>query len=150
VAKQRWALWLSWSVFLALVALELAVPYVVPPRQDAWAPAQTAVAGFVLALFSLSAGVSTFALREALVSGDGQGGAPDRRSPVVSPRVRAMRLLALWALCLLIGFFGSVIAYRAATPAAAWPYVLVAGVLLVIHAPRHRLVASSGVEERGL
>ena len=48
-------------------------------------------------------------------------------------------LLALWARCLLIGIFGCLLAYGAASPAAAWPFISAAAVLLVFHAPRRWL-----------
>jgi hypothetical protein len=141
-------LWLLWATFLGLLALELLIPYLVPNRPDPWYAAQTAVAGFVLALFSLTAGVGTFALRETLVLRKIRRGAIDPLTPSGFARVRTT-LLGLWALCLLIGLFGSVLAYAAASPRAAWPYVAGAAVLLVLHAPRQWLFASPPLEQSG-
>jgi hypothetical protein len=131
-------LWLLWAIVLTLVVAEYVAAYVVPRRQHAWHAAQTAVAGFVLALLSLAAIVGTFALRETLMWKDVRAGVLDPRSPVGLAHMRRM-LLSLWALCLLIGFFGNVVAFGAATPALARPYVLAAMILLVVHAPREWL-----------
>ena len=81
-----------------------------------------AVAGFVLALLALTAAVSTFAGRERLRQ---QAGA-----------TRRVMLLTIWARCTLVGVFGSLLAYGAASPAAAWPFIAGGAVLLLIHAPR--------------
>jgi hypothetical protein len=135
VTGSRRALWLLWAVFLALLALELAIPRLVPARPDPWHAGQTAVAGFVLSILALVAGVGTFALRESLVLRQLRLGSLDPRTRAGSVRVGTM-LLALWTLCLLIGLLGGVIAYGAASPRAAWPYVAAAAVLLVLHAPR--------------
>ncbi len=101
-----------------MLALEVAAADLVPQRSVPWDAAQTAVAGFVTAIFSFTAGVWTFALRES--------------------RARST-LLGIWGLCVLIGFFGSVIAWGAASQGAALPYVGAAAVLLVINAPRRWL-----------
>ena len=138
--KQR-ALWGLWAVFVALLALELALPQLLPSRPQPWYAAQTAVAGFVLMLLSLVAGVGTFTLRESLVGRDLRLGTLDPRTPAGFARVRGM-LLALWTLCLVIGLFGCVLAVGAASPRAGWPYTLAAGGLLVLHAPRGWLLRS--------
>jgi hypothetical protein len=78
--------------------------------------------------------VSTFALREKLR--EVREATPDSSGGVAS--VRAL-LLALWVRCLLIGLLGCALAYGAASPAAAWPFISASAVLLVIHAPRHWL-----------
>ena len=134
MSNPRWTLWLAWSVYAAIAAAELAVPYFMQPKSDPWKSAQTAVAGFVLALFSLAAGQGTFALRESLA---GAG------------TLRFARFLALWSLCVLIGVFGSLIAWGSANPAAATPYVVAAVALLVLHAPRPRLLARLDAAARG-
>jgi hypothetical protein len=131
-------LWLVWVVFLALLGLEFALPSIVPRRPREWYPAQTAVAGFVAALLSMLAAVGTFVVRESLVLRDVRGGALDPASPTGFARLQTM-LLTLWAMCLLIGAFGSLLAYGAAVSAAAWPYIVAAAVLLAIHAPRRWL-----------
>jgi hypothetical protein len=118
--RQLWALWL---LALGLLACELGALYLAPDRVDPWHPAQTAVAGFLLALLGLTLGVSTFALRERLA---------ELRA---ASEVRRTRLL-LWARCLVVGALGAVLAWGAASPAAALPFVAAAAALLVIHAPR--------------
>jgi hypothetical protein len=137
----RSALWVLWAGFVALLALELAFAHLVPSRPQPWYDAQAAVAGFVLALLSLVAGVATFTLRESLALREIRQGALDPHTSAGLERVRTM-LVVLWALCLGIGLLGSGLAYGAARPRAAWPYLIAAGVLLVIHAPRHWIFAS--------
>ena len=68
-------------------------------------------------------------------------GTLDPSTPAGFARVRTM-LLLLWTLCLLIGLLGCALAFGAASPRAAWPYLLAAGGLLVLHAPRHWLFRS--------
>ena len=102
------------------------------------------VAGFVLALLSLIAGVGTFTLRESLALREIRSGALDPSTPAGFARVRGM-LVVLWTLCLVIGLLGCGLAYGAASPRAAWPYVLAAAVLLVLHAPRRWLFAGGGI-----
>jgi hypothetical protein len=129
----RRGLWALWTTFLVALAALLATAHLVPARQHPWHPAQTAVAGFVLALLSLTLGVSTFAAREKLAEVRAATPAPVPAASVA--RVRGL-LLTLWARCLLIGVFGCLLAYGGASPAAAWPFLLAAAVLLVLHAPR--------------
>jgi O-antigen/teichoic acid export membrane protein len=93
------------------------------------------VVSFVLVILSLPLAVSTFGLREKL-----SAEAPGLDSPGSATEVRAT-LLRLWARCLLIGFFGCLLAYGSASPAAAWPYISASAVLLALHAPRQRLIA---------
>src|SRR5262245_27752644 len=131
----RWALWILWAVFAALLALELRVAYVLPPRPHPWYDAQVAVAGFVLALLSVVAAVGTFTLRETLAMREIRRGSLDPNTPDGFARLRGM-LVVLWALCLVIGVLGDLLAWGAARPRAAWPYFIGAGILLVLHAPR--------------
>ena len=139
----RWrrALWGWWAAFFVLLLLGLAIPGIAPSRQEPWYDAQKSVAGFVLTLLSLVAGVGTFTLRESLVQRDLRRGTLDPGTPAGFARVRA-GLLALWTLCLVIGLMGCALAYGAGVPRAAWPYAFAAGVLLVFHAPRSRLFAT--------
>jgi hypothetical protein len=118
---------------LASLGLLLAVPHLVPGRHQSWDSAQSAVAGFVLALLSLPIAVSTFGRREELRS-VGLGPA----TPGSVARI-PMTLLSIWMRCLVIGSFGCLLAYGAASPRAAWPYLSAAAVLLVLHAPRQRM-----------
>ena len=141
----RGALWGLWALCMALLALELAIPNLLPERPRAWYEAQVSVAGFVLTLLAILAGVGTFTLRETLVGRGLRTGALDPRTSAGFARVRTM-LLALWALCLSIGLLGAALAYGAESPRAAWPYTLAAGCLLVWHAPRHWLFRSPQTE----
>ena len=134
--------WLLWGTCLALVAGELLASHLVPGRRPAWYAAQTALANFVFAMLALSAAVGTLALRETLALKDLRSGALDPRTPVGFAQMRRM-LLWLWALCLLIGAFGNVVAYGAATPASARPWLAGATALLVFHAPRQWLFVPS-------
>ncbi len=134
----RASLWIHWALFFGLIALELLFAERVSGRATPWHAGQAAVAGFVLALVAIALGVWTFALRETLALRDLRAGRLDPRTPEGLSRLRTM-LLALWALCLLIGLLGGVLAWGAGSPRAAWPYVLGAGALLVLHAPRERL-----------
>jgi hypothetical protein len=122
-----------WVFFWALLALTHAIPGLVPVRPDPWHAGQTAVAGFVLALLSLAAAVSTFAARESLR--DLRAATPDPPPPESVARVRLL-LVSLWARCVLIGVFGALLAYGAGSARAAWPFTAGAAALLVLHAPR--------------
>jgi hypothetical protein len=134
--------WILWGAFLGAVAFELVLPGLLPHRQQPWDAAQTAVAEFILAIFSLVAAVGTFTIRETFALGPIRRGSLDPSTPAGFVRVRAT-LIVLWSLCLLIGLFGSTLAYAAGNPAEAWPYVAGAAVLLVFHAPRARFLGSS-------
>jgi len=131
----RGSLWAIWAACVALLGLELALPALLPLRADPWYPAQTAVAGFVLTLLALLAGVGSFTLRETLAAREVRLGTLDPNTPEGFARVRAM-LIVLWVLCLVIGLLGSLLAFGAASPRAAWPWALAAGGLLAWHAPR--------------
>jgi hypothetical protein len=137
----RVALWGLWALFLALLALELALPELLPARPQAWYDAQVSVAGFVLTLLAILAAVGTFTLRETLVGRDVRAGTLDPRTPAGYARVRLM-LLALWTLCLLIGLLGVGLAYGAASARLALPYTFGAAGLLAWHAPRRWLFRS--------
>jgi hypothetical protein len=114
------------------------LPRLVLLRHDPWHPAQTAVAGFVLALLSLTLGVSTFAQRERL--GELRDAASEPIAPAAFARLRR-QLLALWTRCALIGVCGGVLAVGAASPPASWPFLGGAAALLVLHAPRDGMFA---------
>ena len=117
MSGSRRMLWLLWATFLVLLTLEVWAAHTLPRRDPAWHSAQTAVAGFVLALFSLAAGVGTFALREPLALKHVRAGTLDPETPAGFARIRTM-LVTLWALCLLIGSFGGLVAWGAASPYA--------------------------------
>jgi len=140
----RRALWVLWVGFVALLALELAFAYLAPSREHPWYDAQVSVAGFVLALLALIAAVGTFTLRESLALREIRLGALDPNTTAGLSRVRLM-LIVLWTLCLVIGLLGCGLAYGAASPRAALPYLLGAAVLLVLHAPRRWLFAGGGM-----
>lgn len=138
--RSRTSLWILWAAcLLALVGIAFASQRVPLPGR-AWVPAETAVAGFVLSLLALCAGVGTFAVRENYLSRHIRGGALDPDSPAGSARARAV-LLVLWLLCVAIGGLGGLLAWHAASPRAALPYELGAAALLLIHAPRRQLLA---------
>jgi len=141
----RHALWILWAGFAALLALELAFAYFGPSRLRPWYDAQASVAGFVLALLAMIAGVGTFTLRESLALREIRQGVLDPSTPAGIARVRGM-LVVLWTLCLVIGLLGCALAWGAASPRAAAPYVLAAGILLVLHAPRRWLLAGGGMQ----
>jgi hypothetical protein len=135
MAGSRASLWALWALALTLLALELMLAgRLAASRIGAWHAGQTAVAGFVLAVIALPLGVWSFALREALALREIRAGVLDPSTPAGFARIRRM-LLALWAICLLIGLLGSVLAWGAASARLAWPYLAAAGVLLLIHTP---------------
>ena len=124
-----------WAGFAALLALSLAIPRLLPAREIPWHAGQAAVAGFVLALLAMVAGVSSLALREQVrvfLANE-----PDTSAS--RSRVRLM-VLDLWTRCVVVGALGSILAWGAASPVAAWPFVAGAAALLVFHAPRPPLV----------
>ena len=133
--------WILWSACVGVLALEIVLPRVLPSRPQPWDAAQAAVAEFVLAIFSLVAAVGTFTLRETLALGPVRRGSLDPSTPAGLARLRAT-LAVLWLLCLLIGSFGSLLAYATANPGQAWPYIAGAAALLVVHAPRAWLLES--------
>ena len=135
----RTGLWTLWVTCLLVLALQVAWASLAAPRANPWNAAETAVAGFVLALFALSGGVGSFAIRETFLLRHLRRGALDLATPSGLARTRRV-LLALWLLCLLVAVLGAIVAYGSASPRAAWPYQIAAGVLLVIHAPRSGLL----------
>jgi hypothetical protein len=137
----RTTLWLLWAAIVALLALDaIAVTRFLPVRAHPWYDAQTSVALLVLGLLALVAGVGTFALRESLVLRDLRSGTLDPNTASGFARIQRT-LVALWSLCLVIGLFGNVLAWGAATPIVAAPFLIAAVVLLVVHAPRGWLFA---------
>ena len=138
MSTSRLFLWLAWAAALALVALEVAVPTLLPRGFRPWDDAETAVGGFVAAIFAFTAGVWSFALRESFALRDIREGAIDPTTPAGVARLRVM-LVALWGLCLLVGAFGATLAWAASRPRAAWPYAAGAAALLVVHTPRRWL-----------
>ncbi|MFI5216555.1 MAG: hypothetical protein ACHQ3O_08415 [Candidatus Limnocylindria bacterium] len=143
MAGSRAAVWVLWAGFAALLALEFAFAYLAPSREHPWYDAQVSVAGFVLALLALITGVGTFTLRESLALREIRAGALDPSTPAGYARVRLM-LIVLWTLCLVIGLLGCGLAWGAASPRAALPYLVGAAVLLAFHAPRRRIFEGGG------
>jgi len=131
----RTSLWILWTVLLSFLALDVALARMLPPRAIPWYDAQTAVVGFVLTLASLAAAVGSFALRESLALRDLRSGAIDPASAAGFGRLRSM-LLVLWGLADLVGAFGLIVAWGSGDPRLVWPYVIGAGALFVVHAPR--------------
>lgn len=147
--SDRFLFWLAWLALFAALPVIAALPRVLPPRTDPWSEAGTAVAGFVLVLFALVTGVATFALRETLVLREEETGT-FMRGGGGGIWVRT-RLVVLWSLCALVGFYGGILGRYSASPASAWPYLVGAGALFLLHAPRaaflqriHALAASRG------
>jgi hypothetical protein len=141
MAGVRSTLWGIWAAIVALLAIDaFALRGLLPVRADVWYQAEASVAQLVLGLLALVVGVGTFALRETLVLRDLRSGALDPNTTGGFMRVRRM-LLALWSLCLVIAGFGNVLAWGAAKPIAAAPFLLAAAALLLVHAPRRWLFA---------
>ena len=137
----RTTLWILWAAIVALLALDaIALTGFLPVRVHPWYDAQTSVALLVLGLLALVAGVGTFALRESLVLRDLRSGTLDPNTASGFARIQRT-LVALWSLCLVIGLLGNVLAWGAAKPIVAAPFLLAAAVLLVVHAPRGWLFA---------
>jgi hypothetical protein len=134
---RAWSLWLAWGALLATLAVWLALPLLLAPRPAPWSAAETAVAGFVLALLALVAALGSFALRESIVQRE-PGSEPDPATPEGFALVRA-RLIELWLLCATIGVLGGVMIRYSGRPAAGWPYLAGAAALFVLHAPTPRL-----------
>jgi hypothetical protein len=131
----RTSLWILWSVLLSLLALDVALARMLPPRAVPWHDAQTAVAGFVLTLASLATAVGSFALRESLALRDLRRGALDPASAAGFGQLRFM-LFVLWGLANLVGVFGVIMAWGSGDSRRVWPYVIGAAALFLLHAPR--------------
>jgi hypothetical protein len=127
--RSRVSLWLVWAVLLSSLVVWLALPRLVAPRSQPWSAAETAVAGFVLAIFALVAGVWTFSLRESLLR------SPEGRAAA------GRRLVALWLLCAAVGLLGAIMIRYTGSLSAGAPYLAGAAALFAIHAPRARLLA---------
>ena len=141
MAGSRSSLWLLWVAYVALLVLDaFALAGLLPTRADTWYDAEASVVQLVLGLVALVVGIGTFALRETLMLRDLRSGALDPNTAGGFMRVRRM-LFALWSLCLVIAGFGNVLAWGAARPIAAAPFLVAAAVLLVLHAPRGWLFA---------
>jgi hypothetical protein len=135
VNLSRSTLWIAWVLALGAVAAVAFLPGLLPHRADPWHAGEIAVAQFVLAIFALTAGVGSFALRESLALRDLRSGALDPTT--LEGRVQLHRMLAaLWALCLVVAGLGCVLAWGAPSRGPAWPFWIGAAALLAIHAPR--------------
>jgi hypothetical protein len=135
MAKSTGSLWLLWGALLATLPAWLAMPRFVAHRAVPWYDAQTAVAGFVLAMLALVAGLGSLAMRESLVFRDVREGRIDPNTPDGMIQLR-VRLFGLWLLCALVGAFGAVMAYYSDRPVIGWPYFAGSAVLFALHAPR--------------
>lgn len=148
---ERLLYWLVWAALLASLLVWALAPRLMPPRAHPWGEAATAVAGFVLTLFALVTGVGTFSMRETLVMREAETGAPANHA-VDGFWIRT-RLVTLWLLCAMVGVYGGILGRYSAFPATAWPYLIGAAVLFVIHAPRAaflgRICALAGPQARG-
>lgn len=131
---QRRRLWLLWLGMLALLAASAATPFFFGPTSAPYSDAGIEVLGFVLTLLAMTAGVGSLAVHESLLRAVWGGGLDPGSS---QGAVRLLRsLLGAWALCLIVGDMGLILAWAAARPMSAWPYVLAATALLAFHAPR--------------
>jgi hypothetical protein len=137
---RAWSLWLPWAALFATLAAWLALPWWAPAYPEPWNAAETAVAGFVLAILALVAGLGTFALRESLVQRE--PGGLDPATPEGFALARA-RLIELWLLCAVIGVLGAIMIRHSGRTAAGLPYLLGAAALFVLHAPTPRLFRRS-------
>jgi hypothetical protein len=135
MGDSTWPFRATWAVLFASLLVWIAMPYVVPPRAQTWYDAQTAVAGFVLAIFALVAAVASFALRESLVRDSAQQQAASGGGLWVRTR-----LVSLWLLCALVGVLGGIMIRYSGTSAVGWPYLALAAGLFVVHAPRPALL----------
>jgi hypothetical protein len=131
--------WLLWFVMAALLASSAAIPFVLGPSATPYSEAGTSVLAFVLSLFAVTAAVGSLAARESLVRAIASG-AVDPRSPQDSART-LRTLLGSWALCLVVGALGTILAWSAAKTTLAWPYWVAAATLLAFHAPRAAIFA---------
>jgi hypothetical protein len=134
--RAPWSLWLAWAVCFASLAVWPALPRLAAPPAESWNAAETAVAGFVLAILALVAAIGSFALRESLVDHE-EGCVPLETTPEGRARVR-IGLVELWLLCAGVGALGGVLVRYSAYPATGWPYVAGAALLLLLHAPTRR------------
>jgi hypothetical protein len=135
------SLWLLWGALFATLLGWLAWPWLAAPRAEAWNAAETAVAGFVVAIFALVGGIGTFAARESLVL---RGVREGRIDPATDAGLRTLRtrLGGLWLLCAGIGGLGGLMSWGSGRPAVAVPYLAGAAALFVLHAPRAHFLRS--------
>ena len=139
MARSTASLWLLWAAMFATLLLWLVLPRYVPGRADPWYDAQTAVAAFVLVILALVGGVSSFAMREAIVREDASDGQIDLHTGAGIAQLRR-RLFALWLVCAAVGSLGGLLGYYSNRADLAWPYVAGAAALFAIHAPRRGLL----------
>jgi hypothetical protein len=139
VASSTRPLWLLWGALFATLLGWLALPSLAAPRAETWNAAETAVAGFVVAIFALVGAIGTFAARESLVL---RGLREGRIDPATDVGLRSLRtrLGALWLLCAGIGGLGGLMSWGSGRPAVALPYLAGAAALFVLHAPRARFL----------
>jgi hypothetical protein len=126
--------WLIWLLMMVLLALAAATPFFVSPTPTPYGDAATSVLTFVVSLLAMTAAVGSLAARESLVRGISSR-AVDPQSTRDAARI-LRTLLGTWALCLVVGWLGTFLAWSAAKPALAWPYLIAAATLLMFHAPR--------------
>ena len=126
--------WLLWLLMVVLLVLSAATPFFVSQTPAPYGDAGTSVLTFVVSLLAMTAAVGSLAARESLVRGISSR-AVDPHSPREAARV-LRTLLGTWVLCLVVGWLGTFLAWSAAKPTLAWPYLVVAAALLTFHAPR--------------
>jgi hypothetical protein len=126
--------WLLWLLMGALLALSAAAPYVAGPTPSPYGDAGTSVLTFVVSLLAITAAVGSLAARESLVRGIASR-AIDPQDPQNEMRI-LRTLLGSWALCAVVAWLGAFLAWSAAKPPLAWPYLVAGAALLIFHAPR--------------
>jgi hypothetical protein len=132
---------LAWALALALVLASAVVPAVAGPAEPRWTHERTVVFTFALTLIAMVSGIGSLALRETLVRTLARGGV-DPRTPQGAGYAAAM-LQRAWALCGAVGLLGGFVAWVAAAPAFAIPYVAGATALLLFEAPRRSVLDPS-------
>jgi hypothetical protein len=133
------SLWLLWGTLFATLLGWLALPSLAAPRAEPWNAAESAVAGFVVAIFALVGGIGTFAARESLVLRGVREGRIDAATEA-GLRMLLTRLGAIWLLCAAIGSLGGLMSWGSGRLGLALPYLAGAAALFVLHAPRARFL----------
>jgi hypothetical protein len=123
----------------ALLALSVAIPFSVGPLTTPYSDAGISVLAFVLSLFAMTAAVGSLASRESLVRAIASGAVDPNAAQDFTRTWHT--LLWTWALCLVVGGLGTILAWSAAKTTLAWPYWVAAATLLAFHAPRAAIFA---------
>jgi len=136
--ERQTILWALWATTLSLLGIYAAFPLLVPNVRPPWPPERVDVTSFVLILLCMASAVSSFALRESLLTQRLRSGLLDTATLEGARHVRRV-LIGCWVLCAAIGTAGFGLELLSAKPAVGWPYLVAAAALLVLHAPRASL-----------